>query len=307
MDLIYGKTDIKRDPNFIMRIPESLARSILTSWTGQLETLNNQLSCAVPYLPNVRSDRGLNTILPLFIMAILDRLLARGNYRAYRGPTTWYEDDDLASLFITALPLSAKINYPFRMSASPITLTFLVTSSSIIQGTIGFYAMRNYRRSDGASSFTRATPIVDSANCLGVMNLATDRNITLTLSYDELYSLIDHRDYLGSTQYYTRAIVAYPLTPILSTTDTPTTIYFSVMYGVGAPRAAYLTNAPNLTLCQGVLPNTTPVGKKDRSGELVHKVKHASPLARLTNDFFVAVAKRWNVKYDDHFDDKSPK
>lgn len=304
MDLIYGQTSLKSDPNVVMTLPNSLVNSILTSWTGQLETLNNQLSMAVPYFPSVITDRGLKTIEPIFTLPVFDRFFPSGSYFSYRGPRV-YSDHAVSQKFITTLPLSAKANYPFRMSASPISVTILVTSSSIIQGTIGFYAQRNYKRTTSLLA-EKFTPIVDAANCLGVMNLATDRNITLTLSYDELYSLIDHEDVDGAVQSWNRAIVAYPITPILSTTDTPTTIYFSCMYGTGVPRAAYLINAPNLTRMQKVLPDTINTLEESRDIK-DHKSRHVSPVARMLDDFFVMAARKGGFFYKTHLNDKAPK
>lgn len=301
MDLIYGKTDISRDPNVPMTLPKSLVQSIMTSWTGQLEALNIQLSLAIPYFPNVQTEDTtppMKTILPLFVMPIFDRFLPGNNYPAYRGPLIM-QDPAVNCKYTTSFPLSTKLNMPFRHTACNVTVTILVTSSSIIQGSIGFYLQRNFRRNHVTSSQNYRN-IVDSANCLGVMNLATDRNITLTMSYDELYNLLDYSDLTEVNQKWTRALVAYPITPILSTTDTPTTIYFSVLYGVGVPHASGLVNAPNLAMIY-----KTPADQLNTTSQAPKQ--HSHKLLSSVDQFFGLLSKRYKLNYQPVLTDDDPK
>lgn len=241
MDLIYGKDRISTDQNVRTSSYLGLHKAITSSWTGQLEPMNNRLSINVPYYPKIiQPVVGLNAVEPLFSFPVYDRL---SNTNSLLKAPVEAGGSVLSSYM--PLPLSAKNNWIFRHTANKIAVTILITSSSIVQGTLGFYTVKNFDRNIAASTHFAGTP--DFANALGIMNLSSDRSITLTLDFDEIYPSIDYGALNTSIQNFTRTIAAYPLTPILTTTDTPTTVFFTFLYATSVPSATGFLNAPNLT------------------------------------------------------------
>lgn len=267
MELIYSKETLSKDQNTRTQSYMGLHQAITTSWTGQVEPLNNRITVEVPYYPKITEiATGLNIVEPLFSMPVFDRMSIVANY--LKGPAI--AGGSTVQNFIP-LPLSAKSNWIFRHSSTKVILTVMITSSSIVQGTVGFYVVKNFNRL--LTSDSRFPGLPDVANALAVLNLATDRNVTLELDYDEIYPSIDYANIDNSVQQFTRCIAAYPLTPILTTTDTPTSVFFTFLFGTHTPTGTGLINAPNLTLMSkcNSLPVSEPIGPQVATGTLLNK------------------------------------
>lgn len=255
MDLIYGRERISTDQNTRTMSYLGLHKAITSSWTGQMEPMNNRLSVNIPYYPKIiQPVPDFNAIEPLFSFPIYDRI---SNVTSVLKAPVTAGGSVLADYL--PLPLSAKSNWIFRHSATKVAVTVLITSSSIIQGTIGFYVVKNFDRNVAASVQFAGTP--DLANALGIMNLASDRSITLTLDFDEVYPSLDYGAINTSVQNFTRTLAAYPLTPILTTTDTPTTVFMTFLYATAVPNATGFLNAPNLMVMSknGTVPSDDDV------------------------------------------------
>lgn len=297
MDLIYGKDINMGDPNYSVPIPRSIVAGVTTSWTNQSEAMNNQLSISLPYYPKI-SNLGTtvpNTIIPLFSIPLFDRYFPKSTTVAYNGILIEPGSVDIGIKYINPLPMSMKQNYPFRMTSNSIKITILFTTSTIIQGTLGIYLSRNFLRTQ---TFTEQNfkfqNVVDAANALAIINLAIDRSITLEIPYDEMYNALDYSDQRGIQQIFTRALTVYPMTPLLVSTDTPTTLFASVMFGTGVPNATYLVNAPNLTMIQTQPSDINPASQE--SSLKRHHTTKSSGLSKQLERIYQKLNKKFNLE-----------
>lgn len=266
MDLIYGNSLLIKDANTFLIPYESLAVSLRGSWGSQDEPLNNRITLKVPYFP--KTDTEPLAIAPIWQFYISDRLLVGLNQTMgfVLGDNT-----DSSINYYQPLPLSAKQNVILRYSSTPIRLTIMVASSSVIQGILSFHITRNVQRSvapvahDGSGNIT-----ADQTNAVALMNLATDRNITIDIPYDEWYSHFDYMFNSQTLQRYFRSLSAVALTPITSTLGEPAELYFTFLFSTGEPIGTGLIDAPNLTFMTRPMDND---GAKIEVAKEVYKYK----------------------------------
>lgn len=252
----YGDNNIL-EPNF-----NSLRQSISSSFTGQVEPLFSNFQIKVPHIHNI-VDGGFQS---LFEIVCYDRIGAPKGASNYRLQNFRLEDTgSVTFLALQPVPLSAKSNWICRFSACDIKITMMISSSSITQGIVSFYMMRNQTRKASTPPVFQHMHTLDSANSIAHLNISTDKNITITIPYDERFSLTDYGYYDDTLQHGIRSLVAIPSTPLTTTTGDPSEIYATIHYGITNVRATGFMLAPNLTLFSTNPPVIKPLSKDDNA------------------------------------------